>query len=87
MADIIFIVDSSGSIQEIDPTNWDKVLDFLVRTVRAFQGSNNADMRFALVDFSDDAIVEFYLDSYDNINAVIDRIKVINLLYYFCGLL
>ena len=81
VADIIFIVDSSGSIQEVDDTNWDKMLTFIKDIITAF-GSTGGDMRFALVDFSDNAIVEFYLDTYTNVN---DIITAINTITYFGG--
>ena len=74
-------MDSSGSIQDIDPTNWDQQLAFIRDVVTQF-GTTGGDIRFALVDFSDNAIVEFYFDSYTNIN---DILNAINRITYFGG--
>jgi len=81
LADIIFIVDSSGSIQERDVTNWDKMLTFIKDVITQF-GTTGGDIRFGLVDFSDNAIVEFYLDSHTNVNDVLNAIDAIT---YFGG--
>ncbi len=80
-ADILFIVDSSGSIQEVDESNWDKMLTFIKDIVTAF-GSTGGDFRFALVDFSSNAIVEFYFDTHTNVNDILNAIDGIT---YFGG--
>ena len=75
MADIVFVLDSSGSITETDQTNWDKMLKFIKDVVTIFS-STGGDMRFALVSFSDNATVEFYLDTRrENILTEINNIK------------
>ena len=81
LADIIFIVDSSGSIKDLNPTNWDQMLRFLKDVVTTF-GITRGDNRFALVVFSDDAVVEFYLDSFTN---TIDIENAINGITYYGG--
>ena len=57
------------------------MLTFLKDVISQF-GATGGDIRFALVDFSDNAIVEFYLDTYSNIQDVINRIDTIT---YFGG--
>lgn len=82
VADIVFIVDSSGSIQETDTANWGRVLDFIKQVIRKF-GATGGDIHFAVVDYSDNAIVEFDLSTYGrDINRIIARIDTIT---YFQG--
>ncbi len=71
-------MDSSGSIKDSDPANWQKMLNFVKDVVRRFSATGG-DMRFALVDFSDSATVEFTLDRFVNdqtgLLAQIDKTK------------
>ena len=78
MADIIFILDSSGSINDADPGNWVRVLTFVKDVVAKF-GTSGGN-RFALVRFSDVANVEFLLDAYTDLNELYRRID--NVAYY-----
>ncbi len=68
IADIVFVVDSSGSIREANPTdgsydNWDLVLTFINDVVDLLNVAEN-DVRIGLVDYSYDANSIFYLNSY-----------------------
>ncbi len=72
-ADIIFILDSSGSINDADPGNWVRVLTFVKDVVAKF-GAGGGNIRFALVRFSDVANVEFVLDAYSDPNELYARI-------------
>ncbi len=58
-------MDSSASIKDSDPDNWQKMLNFVKDVVIRF-AATGGDIRFALVDFSDNAIVEFTLDRFVN---------------------
>ena len=55
MADIAFIVDSSGSIGRL---NWGKMLEFLKRMVEALNVGPNTT-HIAVISFSNRAILEF----------------------------
>jgi collagen type VI alpha len=57
------------------------MLAFIKDVVTQF-GTTGGDIRFGLVDFSDDAIVEFYLDTHSNVNDVLNAIDGI---IYFGG--
>jgi len=56
--DLTFIVDSSGSINQNDDTNWDKSLQFVVDVVREFTIGPN-DVQVAFVLFGTEATVEW----------------------------
>jgi len=66
--DLVFVIDSSGSINDDHPDNWDKVLKFIADTARQLDlgdGSNNNEgWRMAMIVFSDVAKVEFNLLAY-----------------------
>lgn len=71
--DIVFIVDSSGSIKEMDESNWDKMLSFIKNVITAF-GDTGKDIRYAMVVYSDSAIVEFTLNRFNNNNDVLSQV-------------
>ena len=68
----MFLVDSSGSIKETDPYDWDRVLQFLNE---AILGLNSlGDMRFSVVLFSHEAHLQFNLDRFTNVNQVVNEV-------------
>ena len=77
MEDIVFIVDSSGSIQE---QNWPLVLNFMKNIVRDFTiGPNNVQIGIAA--FGDYVYPQFQLNTYyrkEEILDVIDRIPFLD---------
>jgi hypothetical protein len=77
-SDIVFVVDSSGSIDDSDILNWERVKNFTKSVVELLDiGRDN--VRIGLVLFGNEAHIQFYLDSYydvENMNAAIDRSKV-----------
>ena len=70
LLDVVFILDSSGSIQEDDPGNWDLLKSFIINAadtlevsadgthVGLVQFSNRAELIFKLDECSDGACVE-----------------------------
>jgi len=64
LLDLTFVVDSSGSINKDDPTNWDKSLEFVVDVVREFTIGPN-DVQVAFVLFSTEATVEWGFGQYE----------------------
>ena len=72
--DLTFVVDSSGSINYYDQTNYDKQLEFIVDVVNEFTIGPN-DVQVALVLFSLEATVEWGLTTYQDKNSLIDAIR------------
>ena len=78
--DLNFVVDSSGSINDYDSTNWDKSLAFVVELVRQFTIGPN-DVQVAFVLFSLEATVEWHFTEYQDKDSLIDailRIRYLN---------
>ena len=78
MADIAFIVDSSGSIGR---RNWGRMLQFLKDMVKAFNVGPNKT-HIAVVAYSTDAVLEFKFDALtgsditeEGYYGLIDRIR------------
>ena len=74
-ADIVFVVDSSGSINEQDPSNWDRVKNF-AKSIVAKLDVGEDRVRVGMVEFGNRGWVQFYLNSHYNIpdiTADIDR--------------
>lgn len=74
--DIVFLVDGSDYVGS---SNFPYVRDFLINVV------NQVDVRpdrvqFGLVQFSDRPKVEFYLNTYNNREAIVDRISQLRLM-------
>jgi len=68
-----FIVDSSGSINHRDPTNYDKSLEFVADVVRAFDiGPHDVQVSFVL--FSEEATVEWGLTDYPDKDDLVNEI-------------
>ncbi|KAL4223789.1 hypothetical protein ACF0H5_017255 [Mactra antiquata] len=72
-ADVVFIVDMSSSIWVED---FKRQKRFLSDVVSHFD-VNKGKTRVAMIMFSDNAKVQFYLDQYDNINDITDAISVV----------
>jgi len=72
--DLNFVVDSSGSINEHDPTNYDKQLEFIVDVVNEFTIGPN-DVQVALVLFSLEAMVEWGFTKYQDKDSLVDAIR------------
>lgn len=71
--DLNFIVDSSGSVNARDPSNWDRSLQFVADVVREFTiGPNDVQVSFVL--FSTEARVEWGLSEYHDKDTLIDAI-------------
>ena len=78
-ADIVFVVDSSGSISSYD---FDKVRSFIESVVDSFDISSDT-VRVGLIQFSDDDYVEFDLSEYSSKQAVKTAVEAIP--YYGSG--
>ena len=61
-ADMVFVLDSSGSIEK---GNWDIMLKFVVKLIQAFTIGED-DVHVGIVRFSDTADISFRLDDYEN---------------------
>ncbi len=72
-ADIVFVVDSSGSIRDKGFENWDIMLNFVADIVAALPIGRDA-VRIGMVVYSNDARNEFFLDTDFNQNSIINRI-------------
>ncbi|XP_052439803.1 collagen alpha-1(XIV) chain-like [Carassius gibelio] len=72
-ADIVMLVDGSGSI---GPLNFQTVRSFLERFVRSFTvGSNQT--RIGLVQYSWDPRIEWHLNTHSTKEAVIDAVRIL----------
>jgi uncharacterized protein YegL len=72
-ADIVFVLDSSGSIAS---DNFDNVLEFVNEVVRSFDiGAQK--VRIGVIVFSDKATVEFDLTTYDTTLEITNAVKKI----------
>ncbi|KAI0220298.1 Matrilin-3 [Lamellibrachia satsuma] len=84
MADIVFVVDSSGSIRDANPKdgsydNWELLLNFMVTMVDKLNiGSNQ--VRIGVVKFSTDAESVFHLNQYTDKNSLKEAIRRISYL-------
>ena len=80
VADIVFIVDASGSINEIT-INWPTVIEFLQRFVRA-RNIGRDQTQVGLVEFSNNAYTIFKLNDYADSDGVL---RAINRMSYIGG--
>ena len=78
LRDVVFVVDSSGTINENDPQNWNRVRTFVNEIIRRFSIGENA-AQVGLVLYSTDVESSFYLNSFSNLNDISNR--VLNLPY------
>ena len=72
-ADIVFVVDSSGSIRDKGFENWDIVLEFISDIVGALPIGENG-VRVGMVVFSNNAENGFYLNDYYDKSSLINQI-------------
>ncbi|XP_060081669.1 collagen alpha-1(XII) chain-like [Ylistrum balloti] len=70
-ADIVFILDSSGSEGS---SNFNKQLQFMTDFVTNFKIGPH-DVQFGLVTFSIDALNEFYLNTYNNQQDIVNKLQ------------
>ena len=71
--DLNIVVDSSGSINDKDPRNWNVTLQFVANVVRQFTIGPN-DVQVAFVLFSHDATVEWGLRRYRDLASLLNAI-------------
>ncbi|CAH2275478.1 collagen alpha-1(VII) chain-like [Pelobates cultripes] len=76
-SDIVFLVDESSSI---GPSNFNKVKDFLYRTVSYFPKIGPQGAQIAIVQYSEEPRTEFYLNQYKERNTILKAIR--GLQYY-----
>ncbi|TKR68056.1 hypothetical protein L596_024101 [Steinernema carpocapsae] len=70
--DLVFVVDQSGSIQQ---PNFEIIKKDVVSFVETLTiGNGSTDSRVGLVLFDNDAYVEFYLDTFSDINSIVSAI-------------
>jgi len=83
--DLTFIVDSSGSITEKGPENWNTSLQFVANVVRQFTiGPNNVQVAFVL--FSHVATVEWNLVRYQDSTSLLNAILSVRYIASFTNL-
>uniref|UniRef100_A0A8C1JE39 Collagen, type VI, alpha 4a n=1 Tax=Cyprinus carpio TaxID=7962 RepID=A0A8C1JE39_CYPCA len=73
VADIVFIVDESGSITS---SNFLLVKRFIHRTISGLE-VNSDNVRVGMILYSDTPRAEFYLDSFVNKNDILNYVKII----------
>ena len=79
VADITFVIDSSGSINYNNPNNWDTLLNFIVLITAELKIGPN-DVHVAVVRFSDTVDVQWKLDRYTDVASLRDAIRKIGYL-------
>ena len=73
VADLCFVVDSSGSINKADPGKWIRILDFMKHIVRSLS-VNSSGTRVAIVLFSNQGRVHLKLNELYDKQSILDRI-------------
>jgi len=73
VADIVFIVDESGSI---DRSNFELMKRFLQRTISGLEVKSDS-VRVGLILYNDRPSAEFYLDTFVNKDDILNYIKII----------
>jgi len=73
VADIVFVVDSSGSINEHDKGNWDRVKNFASSMVGKLDVGRDR-VRVGMVLFGNEGFVQFYLNSHYNVADITEDI-------------
>ena len=74
---MVFIIDSSGSIQDAGPGNWDLILDSVIQAIKRYTIGEN-DVRVGLTKFSNDGTLEIYLDDYYDVNDLIAAVRAVS---------
>ena len=70
--DLVFLIDSSGSINKDDSGNFNRVLRFLVDLLDKFDVGRT--VRVGLISYSQSAENQFFLDTYSDKRSIADRI-------------
>lgn len=76
-ADIVFVVDNSGSIADTDQgsvSNWQLMLNFIIGIVQEIEISPTRN-RVGMVTFGNSGKNEFFMNDYENKAALIDAIN------------
>ena len=73
VADITFVVDSSGSIEKAGAGNWDLVLNFIADIIRALD-IGPSGVRVGMVLFGNSGHLEFHLTDYPTKSDLISRV-------------
>ncbi len=76
-ADIVIMLDSSGSITETDPDNWDRVKTY-VNTVANAYSVNGVNHQFSIVNFARKAKMEFPLNQYTTKTGLLGAINAVS---------
>ena len=82
LLDLCILIDSSGSIRDNNPSdgsydNWELMLQFVSQVVGRFDVGLDKT-RIGAVVFSEDARLEFGLDTFDNAGDMMNAVKAIN---------
>ena len=73
-ADIAFVVDSSGSINDVDPNNWQRVLMFITNLIDKLEiGSDQ--IRVAAATFSNFGYMQFLFSNFNTSEGVKNAIN------------
>jgi hypothetical protein len=79
VADIVFVLDSSGSIRDQNPAdasydNWDLILQFVVRVIENLDIGSDAS-RVGLVTYSNQAVNKFFMNQYYDKDELIAQVR------------
>ncbi len=80
-ADVVFVIDASGSINERNEGNWDLLLNFVIRIVsdpRFPIGRGRNQFQFGVVVYSTNGRVEFNLGAHSTLSSLVAAIQAIN---------
>ena len=82
LVDLVFVLDSSGSIRDSNPAdgsydNWSLLLQFVVNVINRLSVGPTAT-QVGVVKFANIGENEFYLNTYDNKQSIIDRVQTIS---------
>ena len=77
-ADIVFVVDSSGSIQDGEPEgtfrNWQQILNFIIGIIQSLDVSPTRN-RIGMVTFGNEGRNQFFLNDFADRDAIIERVN------------
>jgi Mg-chelatase subunit ChlD len=73
-ADVVFVIDNSGSIRDAGEDNYDMLKDFMIKIVKQLRiGPNNYQV--GVVRFSTSAEHYFYLNQHSDVETLVESIK------------
>ena len=72
-ADLCFVVDSSGSLNDADPNNWNRVKDFIKEVIGSLEIGED-EVRVSVVKFSNRGNVQFYLNDFYDLRSLDEAI-------------